>query len=95
MQYKGKVYAKVGGRYLECSETIEDFEKNIEFLKNKVEKLNLANVSTCKFSFIDMFSAYTQGWRKRGNYAGIKDSSSTEQDCKKEFDNWHENIYGC
>ena len=35
MIYKGKVYAKINGRYLECTETIEDLEKQIEYLKNK------------------------------------------------------------
>lgn len=30
MEYKGKVYAKISGKYIECTETINDLEAKIE-----------------------------------------------------------------
>lgn len=38
MKYKGKVYAKINGRYIECTQTIEQLENRIKELKAKSEE---------------------------------------------------------
>ena len=35
MEYKGKLYAKVGGKYIECTETVEQLESRIKELENE------------------------------------------------------------
>ena len=50
MQFKGKVYAKMNGRYLECTETIEDLEKKISDLE--------ANVPNDKASLVAFMRYY-------------------------------------
>lgn len=39
MEYKGKVYAKINGRYIECPETIQDLEDKIKRLEGDVKFL--------------------------------------------------------
>ena len=39
MKFVGKVYAKMNGRYIDCTETIEDLESKIERLEAEVERL--------------------------------------------------------
>lgn len=38
MEYKGKVYAKINGRYLECTQSVSDLEKQIEYLKSSLKQ---------------------------------------------------------
>ena len=35
MEYKGKVYAKINGKYIECTETINDLELKVKELNSK------------------------------------------------------------
>lgn len=37
MEYKGKVYAKIGGKYIECTQTIEDLENEIKEYKERID----------------------------------------------------------
>ena len=37
MEYKGKVYAKINGRYIECTETVEGLEAKIKKLSEHIE----------------------------------------------------------
>jgi hypothetical protein len=39
MEYKGTVYAKIAGKYIECTETIEDLENKIKHLESENKKL--------------------------------------------------------
>jgi len=39
MEYKGKVYAKINGKYIECTETINNLENNINLLKERIKFL--------------------------------------------------------
>jgi len=34
MEYKGKVYAKINGKYIECTQTVEDLEAKIKELES-------------------------------------------------------------
>lgn len=38
MKYVGKVYAKINGKYIECTETTEALENNIKNLQEELEK---------------------------------------------------------
>lgn len=38
MKYEGKVYGKVAGRYIECTQTVEDLENEIEDLKTALKQ---------------------------------------------------------
>ena len=40
MEYKGKLYAKINGKYVECTESVQDLENQIEELKNQINILN-------------------------------------------------------
>ena len=33
MEYNGKLYAKIAGKYIDCTQTINDLENEIKFLK--------------------------------------------------------------
>jgi hypothetical protein len=46
MEYRGKVYAKINGKYIECTETVNDLEQQIKELKNKWS----ASVSDVQFT---------------------------------------------
>ena len=41
MEYKGKLYAKIGGRYIECTESVEDLENKIKILEQEVKQLQV------------------------------------------------------
>lgn len=36
MNYKGKLYAKINGKYIECTQTVQDLENEIKSLKKQV-----------------------------------------------------------
>lgn len=36
MKYKGKVYAKINGKYIECTQTVEELETEIQRLKDNL-----------------------------------------------------------
>jgi len=36
MKYTGKVYAKINGRYLECTQTVDDLENKIKELESQL-----------------------------------------------------------
>jgi cell fate (sporulation/competence/biofilm development) regulator YmcA (YheA/YmcA/DUF963 family) len=36
MNYKGKLYAKINGKYIECTQTVQELENEIEQLKKQV-----------------------------------------------------------
>jgi len=38
MEYKGKVYAKIAGKYIDCTQTVEELEAEIKKYKTKYEK---------------------------------------------------------
>lgn len=40
MEYKGKVYAKINGKYLCCTESVNDLESAIKSGEKKILKLN-------------------------------------------------------
>jgi len=40
MEYKGKVYAKIGGKYIACTETVADLENRIKELESQLEDKN-------------------------------------------------------
>ena len=40
MEYKGRLYAKINGKYIECTETVQDLEDKIKYLESRVNKLN-------------------------------------------------------
>ena len=35
MEYKGKLYAKVGGKFIECTETVQQLESRIKELESE------------------------------------------------------------
>ena len=39
MEYKGKLYAKINGKYIECTESVEQLENRIKELENQKRKL--------------------------------------------------------
>lgn len=39
MEYQGKLYAKIGGKYIECTETVSDLEDNIKDLELRLERI--------------------------------------------------------
>lgn len=39
MEYKGKLYAKVNGKYIECTETVQQLESRIKELENNTTEL--------------------------------------------------------
>ena len=40
MEYKGTVYAKIGGKYIKCTESVADLENNIADLTTQLAKAN-------------------------------------------------------
>jgi hypothetical protein len=48
MEYKGKVYAKIGCKFIECSQTVEDLENEIKSLKEKLSNIDLQVVKEFK-----------------------------------------------
>ncbi len=40
MEYKGTVYAKIGGKYIPCTETVEQLEGKITELENRLKQFN-------------------------------------------------------
>lgn len=48
MKYEGKVYAKINGRYIECTQNITDLEKQIEYLKNKIYEFENIKCMYCE-----------------------------------------------
>ena len=43
MEYKGKLYAKISNKYIECTKTVEDLEnraKELEYLIKNINKVN-------------------------------------------------------
>ena len=43
MKYEGKLYAKLNGRYIELTQTVEDLENEIAELKSK------ADIKSCMY----------------------------------------------
>jgi cell division septum initiation protein DivIVA len=41
MEYKGRVYGKVGGKYIELTQTVEDLENEIKSLKEKLQEFDI------------------------------------------------------
>lgn len=39
MEYKGKVYAKINGKYIECTQTIQELEDRISKLEIALDKI--------------------------------------------------------
>ena len=39
MKYVGKVYGRINGKYIECTQAVEQLEKEIERLKLEVDKI--------------------------------------------------------
>ena len=39
MEYKGKVYAKINGKYIECTETGQQLEDEISKLESALDKI--------------------------------------------------------
>jgi hypothetical protein len=39
MEYKGKVYAKINGKYIECTETVQQLEDKISKLESALDKI--------------------------------------------------------
>ena len=39
MEYKGKVYAKINGKYIECTETVQQSEDKISKLESALDKI--------------------------------------------------------
>jgi hypothetical protein len=37
MEYKGEVYARIGGKYIACTETVADLENKIKELESQLE----------------------------------------------------------
>jgi len=50
MEYKGMVYAKINGKYIECTETIEDLEKPI--LKKDIKGNPIREGDKFKFKYM-------------------------------------------
>ena len=40
MEYKGKVYAKINGKYIECTETVQQLEDKISKLESALDKIS-------------------------------------------------------
>ena len=40
MKYKGKVYAKINGKYIECTQTVADLENKIKELESQLALYN-------------------------------------------------------
>ena len=43
MEYKGKVYAKINGKYIECTETVQQLEDKISKLESALENQEIIN----------------------------------------------------
>ena len=41
MEYKGKVYAKINGKYVECTESVQDLEDRITELNRERIRLQI------------------------------------------------------
>ena len=55
MEYKGKLYAKVGGKYIECTETVEQLESRIKELEQTIE--NMKAIAGEKIESINVVSS--------------------------------------
>jgi len=52
IDYKGKLYAKVGSKYIECTETIQDLENKIEKLKLELASCRNGDITTVEIAKI-------------------------------------------
>ena len=39
IEYKGKLYAKINGKYIQCTESVEQLERRIKELENNTTEL--------------------------------------------------------
>ena len=47
MKYEGKLYAKINGRHIECTQTVLDLEKKIKELEFSVQNITHQYCTVC------------------------------------------------
>lgn len=91
MEYKGKLYAKIAGKYIECTESIQDLENKIEQLSiifKDINGLPIKKGQKFKFKYqLDRLNAYSI------ELIGSFDWNNYE--LRYEIDIWGNNHYTC
>jgi len=66
MEYKGKLYAKINGKYIQCTESVEQLESRIKELENNTTELSdvfsneygyIMECNSCKYHFSTDFQS--------------------------------------
>ena len=72
MEYKGKVYAKINGKYIECTETVQQLEDKISKLESALENQEIINEEKGNYVLVDVIrcpkcggeNEYSQGFKQ-------------------------------
>lgn len=101
MRYKGNVYGKINGRYIQLTETIEDLENKIEKLEAKVKSLTKLDPDRPPMSLSGARSSALKWWKNlktatklrefyqhADHLESTKPSQATDKDIEKLY-RWH------